>query len=150
MRRTRSPAARAAQRNNNAVARAPLLAYAGLLDEVGIKADWDGQQVADSDFANALEVDEMHRAMEARNRRYWTIYCAMLDEVIGSENREEVLADYNERWANHGAMQQWGYRLNYLCEYLARYLNVPPLAIHEVARCRAGASAPRAVAQACR
>ena len=140
MRGTRSPAARATQRNNNAVARAPLLAYAGLLEAAGMKADWDARQVVDSDFASALAADERRRVEEQQNRRAYAAYCLMLDEAIGEENREEVLADYNERWAGHEAMQQWGYRLDYLCRYLARYLNTTPLAVHYEARRRARAS----------
>lgn len=57
MMRMLSPEVKARRRNKNAKSRYPLLAHAGLLDQIGVKADWNALSVQDDDFERAITRD---------------------------------------------------------------------------------------------
>ena len=124
-----SPEAKAKQRNRNAAARAPLFAWAGMVPEV------TALQVVYDDLARAIERYEWNLRVERGERAQLATYIAMLDEYIGEENREEVIADMLSRGSY---IQRRQYQLNYLNNYLAIYLKRTPLAIHEEAKRRTG------------
>lgn len=143
--RTHSFEARAKRRNaaiadrNQKLREAnPLFDQAGLLEQV-VQLDerhWSALSIAYDDLARGIASYERHMRHEREHQAQFAIYRLMLDEAIGAENTEEVLADYAERWRNHASMQQWEYRLDYLCRYLASYLKCTPLAIFEEAHRR--------------
>ena len=132
MARRLSPEAKAKQRNRNAAARAPLFAWAGMVPEV------TALQVVYDDLGRAIERYEWNIRVERAERAQLAAYIAMLDEYIGAENREEVIADMLSRGSY---IQRLQYQLEYLCRYLATYLKQTPLAIHEEAKRRVGEAA---------
>jgi len=127
-----------AERNQKKLDANPLFEHAGIIDQV-VQLDqrqWDALSIAYDDLARGIDSYERAIAHERENRRKYAVYCQMLDEAIGPENTEEVVADYEERWRDHVAMQQWEYKLNYLCRYLAAYLKRSPLEIFQEAQQR--------------
>lgn len=135
--RTLAPETKAKRRNANAVARYPLFAHAGLLDQIGVKADWNALQIQDDEFARAIQRDIQRAAQEQRNRRLHAVFIQMLDEAITEENREEVTADYDNRierggFASH-ALAQWSNRIDYLNGYIALYTKRTKLEVYEEA-----------------
>lgn len=126
------------QRNQKKRDGNPLFDQAGILDQVvRLEApNWTALSVAYDILARDIASYERAVAEERRNRQKYAVYRQMLCEAIGEENVEEVEADYTERWRGHRAMEQWGYRLNYLNNYLARYAGRAPLDVYEEAQRR--------------
>lgn len=136
--RARRRNAAIAERNQKKRDANPLFDQAGLLNQV-VQLDerqWTALSIAYDDLARGIDSYERWLAHERDNRRRYGIYRQMLDEAIGAENTEEVVADYEERWRGHAAMQQWEYRLDYLCRYLATYLKRTPLDVYNEAQQR--------------
>jgi hypothetical protein len=118
----------------------PLFEHAGILDQV-VQLDqrqWDALSLAYDELARGIASYERWLCEEREERQRYAIYRQMLCEAIGEENVEEVVADYDLRWQGHPAMQQWCYKLDFLCRYLATYLKRTPLDVYEEAcrRCR--------------
>jgi hypothetical protein len=124
-RQRHSPERRAAQRNRNLVARAPLFAWAGLIDE------WSAEKVIYHDLARAIDSYEKAIAWDRYLIACYTAYIAMLDAAITAENREEVVADMLSR--PHLACDLLR-QCDYLNSYLATYLNRTPVDIFNEAR----------------
>lgn len=126
------------KRNAKKAAANPLFEAAGILDQVvPLEApNWDRLRVIYFDLARDIASYEWWLERERRHRRQWAVYVQMLDEAIGAENREEVLADYDQRYPKGHSMQQWEYRLSYLNTYLARYLKRTPLEVFHEAQAR--------------
>lgn len=127
MGKAQSPEAKARRRNSNAAKRAPLFAWAGLISEV------TAQQVVYDDLARAIASYEQALDRERRDNAQYAVYVAMLDEAIGVENREEVIADMLSR-GNY--IRNRTYQIDFLCRYLAAYLKRSPLEVWEAARKR--------------
>ena len=120
---------RAATRNRTQAARAPLFAWAGLLE------DWTPLRVAYDELARGIASYEWQLERAHTNATQFATLVQMLDEAITAENREEVVADMMSRWYLAGYIVR---QIDYLCTYLARYLNRTPLDIwEEVERRRA-------------
>lgn len=138
IRRTHSFARRAAQRNRAIAQRnqrirdaLPLFDHAGIVDQVATldPRQWDALRVAYDDIERGMQQYLWWRDRERDEQRRYAIYIQMLDELIGADNREEVLADYAERWRDHTSMQQMSYRINALNTSLARLTGRTPLDI---------------------
>ena len=132
-----SPATRARVKINRIKAALPLFDHAGILDQVADIA-YDARRIVDEDFARAIGSDLFWQDKARYEQRQYAMYIAFLDEVIGQENREEIEADYAERWRDHSSMRQMVYRISYLNTYLANYLKRTPLEIFEEAKRRQG------------
>lgn len=133
------------RRNQKKIDANPLFDQAGILDQVVTldKRRWDALSVAYNEIEIGIRTYEEHIAEERRHQLEYDAYWQMLCEAIGEENAEEVVADYAERWRNHTSMQQWCYRLDYLCTYLSRYLKRTPLDIFQEVRDRIAAHTER-------
>lgn len=143
--RRQSFEARAGRRNKAIEARNqkirdqnPLFEYAGMLEQVAEldTRQWDALSLAYDDLARGIAAYERAIASEGEHARRYMVYFEMLAEAIGLENAEEVEADYRERWRGHASMSQPEYRLNYLNNYLARYLGCTSGQVFEEARHR--------------
>ncbi len=127
------------QRNARKRAQNPLFDHAGILGQVVTlqEPNWTALSVAYGEIAIGIATYERAIEEERRNQLRYATYRHMLAEAIGEENVEEVEADYAQRWPEGHSMRQWCYRLNYLNNYLARYLKRTPLDIFEEANARA-------------
>lgn len=140
MPRRQTPEAKARRRNKaiasrNAKIKAslPLLDFGGVVEEVAPlnHHEWTAQTVADDEIARGFATDQWYLDKDRDSLRRYTILIEMLDEAITAENREEVLADYAERYRTNDSMLQLFRWISYLNNYLADYLNVPRLVIFE-------------------
>jgi hypothetical protein len=112
---------RAANRNRKQAARAPLFAWAGLLE------DWTPQQVAYDELARGIASYERAVNWDRQNVTQLATLVQMLDEAISAENREEVVADMMSRSYLAGYIVR---QIDHLCAYLARYQKRLPLDVY--------------------
>lgn len=133
---------RARMRERKAAKRFPLLAWGGILDQVGVKATWTAEEVQADEARHRQQAEACAARQRAIANARYERERVWLVELVGEVEVRRREAEYERLCLRAPTLAQAHFRADWMCHQVARATGLTPLAVWQAAKSRGASPSP--------